>query len=609
MISIRRLVAIVVTCTAALIAPVSASAADAPFWTCSASAGYVDLSLGSPPFDPLHLDPVSANGASDFCARDEAGFPQVTLGGGEGDPGAISVQAPFARTNIEPQLAPTKDQKLGAASGVAGNGLIPGAQIRSSDGAFDLQVSAAGSEAAVSCVNGSPAPAGSSTVATVTINGEQVPTDVNKEILIPLETQVLGNFNPIVEIHFNRQLRDDQAGTFIVRAVDVTLKRPDTGEAILHAVVAESKVDWHGAVCSTPPATGADCPAGTTQDPSNPAICIKSVPGGNCGQGTVEDEAGNCIVAETGDCPAGSTKNDQGVCVATNQPCPQGTTPNPQGQCVVARGADGQCPQGSAPNASNECVVIERTCGPGTIENERGQCVITATQCPSGSAKNAQGQCIAPGSETGTGTVPLQQVAGVRSASPCRNKRFGRQVGIVGTNRADRITGSNRSDRIFAFAANDRISGGRGNDCVEAGKGSDRFDGSNGTDYLLGDAGNDIANGGPSPDRLYGQAGNDKLVGASGNDRVYGGAGRDKLQGGLGNDRLVGGSGRDYIDSGGGRDRIYGGKGNDSINASNASAPARVINCGGGIDTVRINSNERRALRHCERVFVTSLVR
>jgi Ca2+-binding RTX toxin-like protein len=90
---------------------------------------------------------------------------------------------------------------------------------------------------------------------------------------------------------------------------------------------------------------------------------------------------------------------------------------------------------------------------------------------------------------------------------------------------------------------------------------------------------------------MYGEKGNDKLVGASGNDR------------------LVAGPGRDYIDTGGGRDRVYGGAGNDSINASVAGAPARLIDCGAGVDTVRINSDERKRLRHCEHVFVTSKVR
>jgi hypothetical protein len=221
----------------------------------------------------------------------------------------------------------------------------------------------------------------------------------------------------------------------------------------------------------------------------------------------------------------------------------------------------------------------------------------------------------APGPGTGGGSnndgdggnvVPFDPNS---SASPCRHPRFGRQVAIVGTDRGDRITGSNRSDRMFVFAGNDRVSGGRGNDCVEAGAGSDRIDGSNGYDLLLGDSGNDILSAGTHRDDADGGAGNDKLSGGSGNDRLKGGSGRDRLEGGYGNDTLEGGSGNDLIHTGNGRrDRVLGGAGNDTINAATAGGPARV-DCGAGRDVVRINSNERRSIRNCERVFVVALVR
>ncbi|MFL5895346.1 MAG: calcium-binding protein [Thermoleophilaceae bacterium] len=246
----------------------------------------------------------------------------------------------------------------------------------------------------------------------------------------------------------------------------------------------------------------------------------------------------------------------------------------------------------------------------------RGVCVITVTQqqqapCPDGSTRDTSGACIVvvgpPSTQPGTGgnVVPLQNVAGLRKTSPCRNKRFGRQVGIVGTNRGDRITGSNRSDRIFVFGGNDRVSGGRGNDCIEGGLGSDQLDGSNGTDWLIGGAGNDQLSGGQRNDYIYGGQGNDKIIGGTGNDHLYGGPGRNKIDGGKGNDVMVGGSDRDYITAGNGRDVVRGGKGNDTINAATAGPPAKV-DCGPGVDTVRINNNEIHKIKHCERVFVTT---
>jgi Ca2+-binding RTX toxin-like protein len=253
-----------------------------------------------------------------------------------------------------------------------------------------------------------------------------------------------------------------------------------------------------------------------------------------------------------------------------------------------------------------------------SYDQSRGVCVVTVTntnatqaQCPSGSSRDPSGACIVvvgpPSTTPGTGgnVVPLGDVRGVRSTSPCKNKRFGRQVGIVGTARGDRITGSNRSDRIFVFGGNDRVSGGRGNDCIEGAAGSDQLDGSNGSDWLLGGSGNDQLSGGQRNDYLYGGAGNDKVIGGTGSDHLYGGGGRNKLDGGKGNDVIIGGPSRDYIVAGNGRDVVRAGKGNDDINVATAGPPARV-DCGAGIDTIRINNNEIRTIKHCERVFVTT---
>jgi Ca2+-binding RTX toxin-like protein len=251
-----------------------------------------------------------------------------------------------------------------------------------------------------------------------------------------------------------------------------------------------------------------------------------------------------------------------------------------------------------------------------TFDQQRGVCIVTVTKevqapCPSGSTRDANGACIVtvgpPSTQPGQGgnTVPLQEVLGVRTASPCKNKAFGSQVGIIGTNHADRITGSNRSDRIFVFGGNDRVSGGRGNDCVEGGSGSDRLDGSNGTDYLLGGTGNDQLSGGPGRDVLFGESGRDRVIGGTGNDVLYGGAGRDKIDGGKGNDRMYGGAGRDFIIGGNGRDKIFAGGGNDIVNVATAG-PATKVDCGPGVDTVRINQNELHTIKNCERVFVTT---
>jgi Ca2+-binding RTX toxin-like protein len=190
---------------------------------------------------------------------------------------------------------------------------------------------------------------------------------------------------------------------------------------------------------------------------------------------------------------------------------------------------------------------------------------------------------------------------------PCSKKSLKIATVIIGTKHADHITGTNRNDRIMSLAGRDRLSGGRGNDCVEAGSGNDQIDGSNDNDREYGQAGKDIISGAGGKDRLYGGAGNDKLSGGSGNDYLSGGAARDKLSGDLGADNLVGGAGNDYINTDNGKDRVAAGAGNDAVNASTAGRPARV-NCGPGRDTVRMNHNEMKRTKGCERRLVTHRV-
>jgi Ca2+-binding RTX toxin-like protein len=253
-----------------------------------------------------------------------------------------------------------------------------------------------------------------------------------------------------------------------------------------------------------------------------------------------------------------------------------------------------RCPEGTVYDQSRNVCVTQPNC-PTDAPREGDVCIRTVT------VVGPPGQ----GNSTGGTVVPLGDIKGVKSTSPCRNKRFGSQVGIIGTARADRITGSNKSDRIFVFGANDRVSGGRGNDCIEGAAGSDQLEGSTGSDWVLGGAGNDHVSGAQGADYLYGDAGNDKLIGSTGNDRLWGGKGRNVLDGGKGNDRIYGGPDRDYIVSGGGRDLIRAGKGNDNINVATAGPRAKV-DCGGGIDTIRINNNELRSIKHCERILVTT---
>jgi Ca2+-binding RTX toxin-like protein len=210
----------------------------------------------------------------------------------------------------------------------------------------------------------------------------------------------------------------------------------------------------------------------------------------------------------------------------------------------------------------------------------------TTGVCPPGSTLIVDRQvCVIPAGTNGAsseivigrpfqgpsgGTVlPLNTARKRYGNSPCLSGSGAPKFAIVGTNRADRITGTNIADRIIGLGGNDRLDGGRGNDCIE------------------------------------GRTGGDNISGALGNDKLYGSSGNDHLNGGPGTDYMSAGSGNDSLNGAFGRDTAIGGSGRDFINVATAGPAAQRVDCGTGRgDVARINNNERRRVRGCERVAV-----
>jgi len=198
------------------------------------------------------------------------------------------------------------------------------------------------------------------------------------------------------------------------------------------------------------------------------------------------------------------------------------------------------------------------------LDAKRGVCIIPAT---SGSS---YGEIIVgkPFEGPGGGTViPLDIARKLYGRSPCLSGGGRPLFAVIGTNKADRITGTNIADRIIGLGGNDKLDGGRGNDCIE------------------------------------GRTGSDNIAGGLNNDKLYGANGKDHLNGGPGTDFLSAGAGNDTINAAFGRDRALGGSGRDFINIATAGPPASA-NCGAGRDIVRINRNERKKVRACERIYV-----
>ena len=219
------------------------------------------------------------------------------------------------------------------------------------------------------------------------------------------------------------------------------------------------------------------------------------------------------------------------------------------------------------PDAQNDGSSISgQLCPTGsTYDAARNVCIIAA-----GTGGSSLGEIIVgkPFQGPSGGTVLPLDVARKRyGASPCLSGSGAPKFAIVGTAKADRITGTNIADRIIGLGGNDKLDGGRGNDCIE------------------------------------GRSGGDNMSGGLDNDKVYGSTGNDHLNGGPGSDYLSGGDGNDTINAAFGRDRAIGGSGRDFINIATAG-PAASVDCGSGNDVARINNNEKKRNKGCERVAV-----
>ena len=209
---------------------------------------------------------------------------------------------------------------------------------------------------------------------------------------------------------------------------------------------------------------------------------------------------------------------------------------------------------------------IGQVCAEGSVlDVDRNLCIIPAGTSGSGLGEIIIGRPFQ--GPSGGRVIPLDVARRRYGRTPCLSGSGAPKYAIVGTNRGDRITGTNIADRIIGLGGNDRLDGGRGNDCIE------------------------------------GRTGGDNISGALGNDKLYGSSGKDHLNGGPGTDYMSAGSGNDSLNGAFGKDTALGGAGRDFINVATAGPAARV-NCGSGNDVARINNNERRRVKGCERVAV-----
>lgn len=343
----------------AALVPTAAADTTLPVWTCRASAAYTEL---DPVLGSQRIEPVLANGFPDrddpdreLCASANSGVQNIDLPPGGPAAPPISLEAASASTLLDPAIAASRDQTVSSDGGVAET-------VRIEIPGLIVDAEAATAAADASCVAGVPQMTGSSTIASLSVNGQAITIPQNGA---PADLDLL----PLIRVRLNQQVLEgdatspDQALT--QRAVHIELLSAiPGGEPVARVVIGEAKVDRHGAVCAPapPPPT---CPAGTTPQPdSNPLTCVLTV---------------------TAPCPAGSTPdpNNGGACVVVQTvgppPCPAGTTPDPNAAGACIRPATPPaCPAGTIREpASQACIlVVPRPCPTGaTADPTTGVCV------------------------------------------------------------------------------------------------------------------------------------------------------------------------------------------------------------------------------------------
>lgn len=489
-------------CTSLWLVPVSQADTSDPVWTCRGSLGYL-FAPGQDP--PNRLEPVVANGGTSTdpntierpqCADDEAGFPEIVIGGEPDDPGRIMVQAPFARAGIDPDIAAARDQTASGAGGAAK------VMISDAEGDFSITADVTDANATGRCVNGVPTLEASSRVVNLAINGTPIPLE---DALIPIIDGVNGSpLVMLIRIDINEEIRSGDGASaeqsLIRRALHVQLLQMDASQPpAFEAVVGEARVGRKGAVCA-PPEPPPVCPEGTT---------------------------------EIGRQPDGSVTCQQ--VVTTTAPCPEGTTQDPSGACV--RVIVVQAPPEPAPPA----------CPAGQVRDVAGACrTEPASRCT--------------GFGTGTpllGTNASDRITGTNRSD--RILAFGGRDRVSGGRGNDCVEGGTGNDNLDGSNGDDRLFGGENRDIMNGGTGRDRLVGDSGNDKLSGSSGNDRLQGDAGRDKLSGGLGKDLLIGGAGRDYIEGGPGADRVTAGSGDDVInlaESGAGRDVVSCGDGSDVV-----------------------------------------------------
>jgi len=400
----------------------TASAATTAIWSCRGSAVELQLANNS------RVIPIVSDRTP--CSDGVVGVPNVGQALGLAD--LVTARTAFATTSATPPNAFPKDQTVGAAAGVEG------LELKLLGGALTIGVDAARSVASGKCTGGNPDITASSTVAKLTINGQEVVLDgLLSSIVDPISNSPLGQ---VVQVKLNEQIKDANGVT--QRAAHVIVLAGAAGGApLVDLVIAESKVSSASA-----------CDPNATNNGG----------GGTSGSGG----DGNDGLPKV--CPTGSELDrgrGRGLCVITAD--------KSGGQGLIIIGVPFSGPSGGTViSLTNARKRFKSSCleGPGpkfaTIGTNRRDRI--------------------------TGTNRPDRILGFGGNDAIDGGR-GNDC-IDGGTGGDNLAGGIGNDRVFGLSGKDALNGGPGTDRLSAGSGNDTVNSAFGQDFVLGGSGNDFIN-------------------------------------------------------------------------------------------------------------------
>ena len=374
---------------------------------------------------------------------------------------------------------------------VNGSTVDTGAAATSTVDAFDLSVLGAldikattPSTATVNyaCVNNQLRPTYSSTLNTISINGQSIPlTGLPQTLALPAP------LNGLVSVSVNQHVSTPTSDSETLLQVQVL------NGGLLAGLGGGLNLNVGTATAST--TQSMPC-AGT----SNPGGSIGGGASGNGGGASDNGNGGGSGSGSgSGGCPAGSTVASDGV-------------------CEIAAGSEG--------NASAITFKVGDISG-GTVYSLAYAKKHFKSLCLNGAGPN---YAVIGSNASNTITVAgtRQRVLGLGGKDTITVKS-GNNTCVDAGSGNDTVKAGTAPVRVYGGAGNDKISAGNGNDVVYGGGGQDVIKAGNGTDSLNGGAGNDTITAGNGADHLYGNAGADKLSAGTGRDYLFGAAGNDTL--------------------------------------------------------------------------------